>query len=54
MPYPVNHHGTFWFQICVPKTLVPRYGTHVRQNLSLTDRSLAQPLAYQLASHWLT
>jgi len=54
MPYLVNHHGTFWFQIRVPKTLVSRYGNHIRQNLSLTDRSLAQPLAYQLASHWLT
>ncbi len=54
MPYLVSHHGTYWFQIRVPKSLVPRYSTHVRQNLSLTDRSLAQPLAYQLVSHWLT
>ncbi len=54
MPYLVNYHGAFWFQIRVPKSLVPRYGIHVRQNLSLTDRSLVQPLANQLTSHWLT
>lgn len=54
MPYLINRNGTFWFQIRVPKVLVPRYGTHIRQNLSLTERSIAQAMAYQLASHWLT
>jgi len=32
MPYLINRNGTFWFQIRVPKSLVPRYGTHIRQN----------------------
>lgn len=54
MSYLVYHHGTFWFQIRVPKSLVPRYGTHIRQNLGLTERALVQPLAYQLASQWLS
>lgn len=53
MRYLFTRHGTFWFQIRVPKTLVPRYGTHIRQNLGLTDRALAQALAFQLASQWL-
>jgi len=54
MPYLINRNGTFWFQIRVPKVLAPRYGTHIRQNLSLTERSIAQAMAYRLASHWLT
>ena len=44
MPYLITHHGTFWFQIRVPKSLVPRYGTHIRQNRWLAERALAQPL----------
>ena len=47
------HHGTYWFQIRVPKTLVGRYGRLVRQNLSTSDRSLAQQLGYSLAGTWL-
>jgi len=54
MPYLINRNGAFWFQIRVPKVLVPRYGMHIRQNLSLTERSIAQAMAYQLASYWMT
>jgi len=54
MSYLIIHHGSFWFQIRVPRPLVPKYGTVIRQNLQTTDRRVAQPLAYQLASHWLT
>lgn len=35
MSYLVFHHGTFWFQIRVPKTLVPRYGGLIRQSVEL-------------------
>jgi len=48
------HHGTFWFQIRVPNTLVGRYGRLVRQNLSTSDRGLAQQLGYTLAGQWLS
>lgn len=54
MPYLLPHHGSFWFQIRVPKHLVPRYGALIRQNLQTNDRRVAQALAYKLASHWLT
>lgn len=53
MAYLITHHGTFWFQIRVPKPLVPVYGTIIRQNLQTKDRKTAQTLAYRLASHWL-
>lgn len=52
--YLVLHHGAFWFQIRVPRALVARYGTLIRQNLQTTDIRTAQPLAYQLAAQWLT
>ena len=34
MAYLVLHHGTYWFQIRVPKPLTTRYGrVLIRQNL---------------------
>jgi integrase len=54
MSYLVHHHGTYWFQIRVPKPLIARYGQLVRQNLQTTDRAVAQALAFQLAGQWLT
>lgn len=53
MSYLCQRNGTFWFQIHVPKQLVNHYGQFVRQNLQTTERSVAQPLALQLAGHWL-
>ncbi|MCC5857597.1 MAG: hypothetical protein JJT90_05545 [Ectothiorhodospiraceae bacterium] len=52
--YLILHHGAYWFWIRVPKSLVPLYGTLIRQNLQTTDIRTAQPLAYQLAANWLT
>jgi hypothetical protein len=46
MPYLITHRGTFWLQIRVPKPLVPRYGTDIRQNPRTCERAVAQPLAY--------
>jgi len=54
MAYLVVHNGTLWFQIRVPKPLVPKYGALIRLNLQTSDRRTAQPLAFQLAAHWLT
>ncbi len=53
MAYLVQHHGTLWFQIRVPRPLAARYGRLVRQNLQTTDRAVAQMLAFQLAGQWL-
>lgn len=53
MPYLVQKHGSFWFQIHIPKALAARYGAFIRQNLQTTERSIAQPLALQLAGQWL-
>lgn len=41
MAYLVQHHGTLWFQIRVPRPLTARYGQLVRQNLQTTDRAVA-------------
>ena len=49
MAYLVQKHGTYWFQIHVAKQLVAQYGQFIRLNLQTTERSLAQPLALQLA-----
>ena len=35
------HHGCFWFQIKVPKSLIARYGDVVCQNLQTSDRAVA-------------
>lgn len=48
------HHGSFWFQLKVPKALVARYGNVVRQNLQTGDRAVAQFQAYQMAGQWLS
>lgn len=53
MSYLCIRSGTFWFQIRVPNPLVPRYGKFVRQSLQTNNRSIAQPLALQLAGQWL-
>jgi len=54
MPFLISHHGTYWFQIRVPNCLNNRYGRFIRQNLQTSERALAQQLAYQLASTWLS
>ncbi len=48
------HHGNFWFQIKVPKSLIGRYSDVVRQNLQTSDRAVAQFQAYQMAGQWLS
>lgn len=48
------HHGSFWFQLKVPKALIARYGNVVRQNLQTGDRAVAQFQAYQMAGQWLS
>lgn len=48
------HHGSFWFQLKVPKALNARYGNVVRQNLQTGDRAVAQFQAYQMAGLWLS
>lgn len=53
MSYLIYHHGSFWFQIRVPRQLTHRYGQLIRDNLNTNDRTLAQSLAYQLAGQWL-
>ena len=53
MSYLVQKHGTYWFQIHDPKQLVPRYGKYIRQCLQTSQRSIAQPIALQLAAQWL-
>ncbi|MCW9012765.1 MAG: hypothetical protein OQL06_03205 [Gammaproteobacteria bacterium] len=35
MSYLIFHHGAFWFQIRVPKTLVAHYGGLIRQSVEL-------------------
>ncbi|HEY9199773.1 MAG TPA: site-specific integrase [Gammaproteobacteria bacterium] len=54
MAYLVQHHGTFWFQIRVPRPLSAHYGQLVRQNLQTNNHAIAQAMAFQLAGHWLT
>jgi len=54
MPFLISHHGAYWFQIRVPNCLINRYGHFIRQNLQTNERPLAQQLAYQLASTWLS
>ncbi|HEY9199653.1 MAG TPA: DUF6538 domain-containing protein [Gammaproteobacteria bacterium] len=53
MNYLTRREGTLWFQIRVPASLVPRYGTMIRQCLRTADLSIAQPIALQLAGQWL-
>ncbi len=53
MAYLVVLNGTYWFQIRVPKPLVPTYGALIRQNLQTGDRSFAKQLALRLSSHWM-
>ncbi len=53
MAYYNLHHGTYWFQIRVPKSLQYRYGSLVRINLQTPVRSEAQSLAFRFAGDWL-
>jgi integrase len=47
------HHGTYWFQIRVPKSLQDRYGSLVRINLQTPVRAEAQSMAFRFAGDWL-
>jgi integrase len=51
--YFTSHHGTYWFQIRVPKNLQHHYGALVRINLQTPVRAEAQRLSYRLAGDWL-
>lgn len=53
MKYLTRRDGTLWFQIRVPNALVWRYGKMIRQCLRTSDLAIAQPIALQLAGHWL-
>lgn len=53
MAYLIQKNGTYWFQIRVPNTLVPRYGAFIRYCLQTKELSVAQPIALQLAGQWL-
>ncbi len=54
MSYLVIHHGTYWFQIRVPRPLALRYGRDlIRQNLQTTHKPTAQAVALQLTGQWL-
>lgn len=53
MPYLVFHHGRYYFQLRVPRSLTDRYGRLIRQNLQTADKAVAQQMACRLASDWI-
>lgn len=53
MRYLTLHHGSYYFQIRVPRAMQPRHGRLIRVNLQTADRDLARILAVSLAAQWL-
>lgn len=52
--YLTLHHGTFWFQIRVPRPHQAALGQQrIRVNLQTDDVALARPFALRLAAEWL-
>lgn len=47
------HHGSYWFQMRVPRTQRAQHGAVVRVNLQTADRDVARVLGTTLAARWL-
>lgn len=53
MRYIQLHHGSYWFQMRVPRTQRAKHGEVVRVNLQTADRDVARVLGTALAARWL-
>lgn len=53
MRYIQLHHGSYWFQMRVPRTQHAKHGEVVRVNVQTADRDVARVLGTALAARWL-
>ncbi|AWI74199.1 hypothetical protein CEW83_02325 [Parazoarcus communis] len=54
MSYLTFHHGSYYFQLRVPKPLVEHHGPLIRTNLQTVDERFAKIVALKLAGDWLS